>query len=157
MIYISKDKNPPPVLLENADMWTKELKDYITLYGGYAKIPKEIKDAMWLHYRHPSIKERLFASSHYKCAFCETKPGESGNIEVEHFIPKSLYPDFAFDWNNFLPVCRKCNESKRSHDTKKEPIVNPSIEDPEKIFKYNFLDIDSLSTSDIPCVLNISP
>ena len=104
---------------------------------------------MWMHYRHESIKEKLFASSFSKCAFCESKPAESGNIEVEHFKPKSLYPDLAFYWNNFLPVCRKCNDSKGDHDTGSEPIVNPSVDDPEKIFTYCFLNIVPVSETDV--------
>lgn len=141
MIHIEKDKTPPLILIQNKDQWTKELKSNITKYGQYKKIPLSVKNSMWTHYRHPDIKEKLFAASHQKCAFCEAKPAESGNIEVEHFKPKSLYPELAFEWNNFLPVCRKCNESKSDHDIGKEPIVNPSSDDPEKIFAYNFINI----------------
>lgn len=149
MIHIKIDENPPQILLDNAKIWTEELQNSIKQYGGYAKVPKEIKESMWVHYRHTSIKEKLFASSYNKCAFCEAKPGESGNIEVEHFKPKSLYPDFAFEWKNLLPVCRKCNDSKSNHDTVKEPIINPSIEDPENLFTYNYLNIEAMDESDI--------
>ncbi len=141
MIYIEKDKTPPAILIQNKDQWTEELKNNIVRYGEYEKIPLSIKNSMWVHYRHQEIKEKLFASSHQKCAFCEAKPAESGNIEVEHFRPKSLYPELAFEWSNFLPVCRKCNDSKSNHDTGKEPIVDPSSDDPELIFTYNFINI----------------
>ena len=40
-----------------------------------------------------------------------------------------------------MPVCRKCNDSKSNHDTGKEPIVDPSSDDPELIFTYNFINI----------------
>lgn len=129
--------------------WTTELMDNIDKYGGYEKIPQEVKNSMWVHYRDKEIKKILFDSSHGKCAFCEAKPAESGNIEVEHFMPKSLYPRKAFEWNNLLPVCRKCNDSKSNHDTGKEAIVNPSEEDPEKIFTYNFLNIEPIDESNI--------
>lgn len=141
MIHIERDKTPPSILVQNKDDWTAELKDNIVRYGGYEKIPLNIKNSMWVHYRHQDIKEKLFASSHQKCAFCEAKPAESGNIEVEHFKPKSLYPELAFEWDNFLPVCRKCNDSKSNHDTGIEPIVDPSYDDPETIFTYNFINI----------------
>lgn len=141
MIHIEKDKTPPSMLVQNKYKWTEELKNNIAKYGDYEKIPLSIKNAMWVHYRHHDIKEKLFASSHQKCAFCEAKPAESGNIEVEHFKPKSLYPELAFEWDNFLPVCRKCNDSKSNHDTGKEPIVDPSSDDPETIFTYNFINI----------------
>lgn len=149
MIYIKKDSTPPSVLEENAEKWTKELMDNIDKYGGYEKIPQEVKNSMWVHYREKEIKKILFDSSHGKCAFCEAKPAESGNIEVEHFMPKSLYPSKAFEWTNLLPVCRKCNDSKSNHDTGKEAIVNPSEEDPENIFTYNFLNIEPIDESNI--------
>lgn len=149
MIYINKSSTPPSVLKENASKWTKELEDNIDKYGGYEKIPQDVKNSMWIHYRDKDVKKILFEASFQKCAFCETKPGESGNIEVEHFKPKSLYPSLAFEWNNLLPVCRKCNDSKSNHDTGKEPIVNPSEEDPEKKFTYNFLNIEPLNEGDI--------
>lgn len=80
-----------------------------------------------------------------KCTFCECKPAESGNIEVEHFAPKSIYPDLTFDWDNFLPSCRKCNEAKTDFDTIKEPIVNPSKIDPEDLFTYDHIRICAIS------------
>jgi len=149
MIYINKESTPPSVLEENAEKWTEELMKNIDEYGGYEKVPQEVKNSMWVHYRDKDIKKVLFASSNEKCVFCEAKPAESGNIEVEHFMPKSLYPSKAFEWDNLLPVCRKCNDSKSNHDTGKEAIVNPSKEDPEKIFTYNFLNIEPLDEKDI--------
>lgn len=149
MIHINKDTKPPKVLEENAEKWTKELLDNIDKYSAYEKIPLEIKNSMWIHYRDKEIKTILFGSSYGKCAFCEAKPAESGNIEVEHFMPKSLYPDKTFEWNNLLPVCRKCNNSKSNHDTGKEAIVNPCEVDPEKIFTYNFLNIEPIDRDDV--------
>lgn len=141
MIFIKKDSFPPEILVENKQKWTEELLENIKKYKGFSNIPHSIKNTMWMHYRHDDIKKKLFASSNQKCAFCESKPAESGNIEVEHFKPKSIYPELAFEWDNLLPICRKCNDSKNDHDTGKKPIVNPCIEDPEKIFTYHFLNI----------------
>lgn len=59
MIHINKDKTPPQILLNNADKWTDELKSNICKYGGYTKIPIAIKNAMWAHYRHESIKDNI--------------------------------------------------------------------------------------------------
>ena len=115
----------------------------ITIYGDYSKIPKEQKEKLLVHYRNQDIKSILFKSSLQKCAFCETKPGESGNIEVEHFAPKSIYPELAFKWENFLPACRKCNEIKDDHDTINEPIINPYDVNPEDVFHYNDIRIAS--------------
>ncbi|WP_299583575.1 HNH endonuclease [uncultured Microbulbifer sp.] len=134
-------KPKPDILTQNEHGWSCQLKTAVSAYGYYSKIPKDDKAKLLVHYRHPDIKAPLFESSNEKCAFCESKPAESGNIEVEHFIPKSKYPDFAFDWDNFLPACRKCNRSKDDHDTLKHPIVNPYEIDPSKVFHYQDIRI----------------
>ncbi len=148
MIHIEIDVNPPTMLSQNKDKWTRELLDSIDIYKGYGNIPKSIKDTIWTHYKHKDIREKLFASSYHKCAYCEAKPAESGNIEVEHFRPKSIYPELAFEWTNLLPICRKCNDSKSDYDTGENPIVNPSKMDPEAIFTYKYLNIVPLDDGD---------
>ncbi len=140
MIRISKI-NAPQILIDNQALWTQTLLDAIKSYGGYEKIPDNVKDSLLTHYRHKEIQKTLAENSHYKCAFCECKPGESGNIEVEHFEPKSLYPEMTFVWDNLLPSCRKCNESKSDSDTRTTPIINPVKENPEAMLTYSFLQI----------------
>lgn len=144
MIKIQKQA-APQVLIDNKTTWTQNLLDAISTHGEYSRIPKSEKDSLLTHYRHKDIQEALFVSSHKKCAFCECKPGESGNIEVEHFEPKSLYPDLAFEWDNLLPSCRKCNEAKSDTDTRATPIINPSIDNPEEFLTYSFLRIIPLA------------
>lgn len=146
MIKIKKPASPQ-ILVDNKQIWTTALKDAIKRYGGYDKIPSKEKESLLSHYRHKDIKKALFESSHSKCAFCESKPGESGNIEVEHLAPKSLYPDLTFDWENLLPACRKCNEAKLDFDTVKEPIIDPSKIDPETVLTYSYLRISPIKGS----------
>ncbi|MGR6008365.1 HNH endonuclease [Bacillus cereus] len=137
MIFLEKPTTPPEILQQNYEEWTSNLLQAVGQYGSYKKIPKELKSTLIAHYRHGDIKNALFSISNEKCAFCESKPAESGNIEVEHYIPKSEYPHLTFDWSNLLPVCRKCNEAKGTLDTLEEPIVNPSIVNPEDFFKFS--------------------
>ena len=135
----------PSILIKNEYTWLCNLKTAISAYGSYAAIPKEEKSKLISHYRHEDIKAILFESSSQKCAFCESKPSESGHIEVEHFKPKSLYPDFTFDWLNFLPCCRKCNGNKLDHDTVSDPILNPYDTDPNDAFTYSDIRITEIS------------
>lgn len=131
MIKLDRPTNVPQILQDKAQEWTSNLLSLVQEYGNYKKIPKELKDAALKHYRHQDIKDILFESTYRKCAFCEGFPEDNGNIEVEHFHPKSRYPDEAFSWENFLPCCRKCNSAKDAHDTKAEIIINPYINNPE--------------------------
>lgn len=137
MIKLDKPVNAPKILQEKAEEWTNNLLDLVQEYGTYKDIPKDKRDTALKYYRHQDIKDILFESTNRKCAFCEGFPEDNGNIEVEHFHPKSLYPQETFSWGNFLPCCRKCNSAKDAHDTKVEPILNPYINNPEDHLSVN--------------------
>lgn len=98
---------------------------------------KKLKKSVW---NKRYIKEALFEMSEGKCVFCECKLcEESKYMEIEHFYPKSLYPDEVVDWNNLLPICKRCNVQKKDYDTKKCPIINPTIDDPkDHLFMCNY-------------------
>lgn len=147
MIKLNRPSAAPKVLVEHEAEWTQELMNEIAKHGSYEKIPKKLKDKILSKYAHEDIKKALFDSSNEKCAFCESKPAESGNIEIEHFAPKSIYPERTFQWNNFLPSCRKCNQHKKIHDTLLEPILNPYNHDPEDALIYDFLKIKAKKES----------
>ncbi|WBV61182.1 HNH endonuclease [Chryseobacterium camelliae] len=83
------------------------------------------------------IKKGLLSFSHNKCCYCETNiKEESKYLEVEHFHHKETYKDEVLDWENLLPSCKRCNGTKNDHDTKLEPIVDPSKIDPKNHLKY---------------------
>src|ERR1022692_1919930 len=46
-----------------------------------------------------------------RCMYCE----DSAANEVEHFRPKTFYPELVFVWLNYLYTCGPCNRVKRSH------------------------------------------
>ena len=136
----------PQVLTDNKSTWLKNLKNAITAHGSYKKIPEKDKQKLISFYRNDQVREALVRSSSGKCAFCECIPSEGGNIEIEHFKPKSIYPDLTFEWLNFLPSCRKCNGSKDSHDTGVEPIINPYDTDPASAFYFDDIEIRAAET-----------
>jgi 5-methylcytosine-specific restriction endonuclease McrA len=86
------------------------------------------------------IKAALLEMSAGKCCYCECKLGEESKyLEVEHFHPKTLYPDEVVVWENLLPACKRCNASKRDHDTKEEPIIHPVRDNPQlHLFLKNY-------------------
>jgi uncharacterized protein (TIGR02646 family) len=134
----------PQILTDHGTQWTQALLNAVADHGGYSNIPSKSQISLIKHYKHDDIKEVLFATSSGKCAFCECIPSEGGNIEVEHFKPKSIYPNYTFSWDNFLPSCRNCNGSKGVHDTVITPIVNPYDIDPSDCFSYDFLLIKAV-------------
>lgn len=140
MIRLSRGIEPQ-ALTNNKVVWLQYLEAALTKYGSYKDIPEAEKQKLVSHYRHDEIKNALIASSNGKCAFCECIPSEGGNVEVEHFRPKSIYPKHTFDWSNLLPACRKCNGTKLDHDTIAEPIINPYDYDPESLFYYDDIEM----------------
>ncbi|WP_195459326.1 HNH endonuclease [Pediococcus acidilactici] len=84
------------------------------------------------------IKDALLNMSHNKCCYCEAPLDQQGlYMQVEHFHPKSSYPEEVVDWDNLLPVCPTCNSKKRELDTVKVSFINPSKENPKNLFILN--------------------
>ena len=103
----------------------------------------------------PYIRDGLMKMAHCKCCYCEKKVGSGfTDMHVEHFKPKSLYPQEVVEWSNLLPACADCNRSKSEHDTGVSPIINPCEEDPKqffylKNFRYNAFDTDINSKANV--------
>lgn len=104
MIKVTKQKEPN-ILTVNQAIWTQELLDDIKTVGNYESLPDEKKKNIASRYKHPEIKNSLIPVLDTKCVFCETIPNESGYVEVEHFFPKSIYPEDTYSWKNLLPSC----------------------------------------------------
>jgi uncharacterized protein (TIGR02646 family) len=65
------------------------------------------------------------AGGRERCMYCEDNEG----TDIEHFWPKSRYPDKAFSWANYLLACSHCNSN---HKRAKFPVTNgePDLLDP---------------------------
>jgi uncharacterized protein (TIGR02646 family) len=133
----------PQKLIDNKAAWQAGLDAAIAVHGSYKQIPEKERNKLINHYKDNDVKEPLFESSHQKCAYCECKTTEGGYAEVEHYKPKSLYPESTFEWNNLLPVCKHCNSMKGDHDTGTEAIINPYDIDPEEAFVYKRIQINA--------------
>lgn len=58
------------------------------------------------------VKEKLteMCAGARRCIYCE----DSMSDEIEHILPKSLYPNKCFDWNNYIYICGICNVQKNN-------------------------------------------
>lgn len=65
-----------------------------------------------------------------RCVYCS----DSRAADVEHFWPKSLYPQKTYDFGNFLLVCPECNRKKSNqfplHSGSLPSLINPMFDDP---------------------------
>jgi uncharacterized protein (TIGR02646 family) len=144
-----KVKRPPipTVLADHQQEWTEWLMDLVSTYGGFDEIPGPEKQAAVNKYRHDDIKLTVREMFHGKCVYCESNVEVCSYIPTEHFYPKSLYPQWTFEWRNLFPACNKCNIEKGEHDTYTYPIVNPEQDDPEMYFIYQDIRICPAPTS----------
>lgn len=62
-------------------------------------------------YQH--IRMALLEMTQDHCAFCDGFLGTEARETVEHFRPKSRYPQQAFQWINLFPCCDKCQSAKQ--------------------------------------------
>ena len=46
------------------------------------------------------------------CAFCDGRIGTESRETVEHFRPKSEFPNLAYTWHNLFPCCDLCQSQK---------------------------------------------
>jgi len=89
----------PEILRENAARWTENYLERRHFYW-----PKE---------SYPSIREKLGEMTQTHCAFCDGPLGVESRETVEHFRPKSQFPELAYTWDNLFPCCDVCQSSKR--------------------------------------------
>ena len=127
-------------------------------------------------YAHKKVKTALLQAQHEKCCYCESKFRANSPGAVEHFRPKGavkqessaarLYPGYywlAYQWNNLLVSCERCNssykgslfplqdESKRArshHDCieAETPIfVDPAAEEPRHHIRFRGVEVEGLT------------
>ena len=130
------DRGPEPVGLEPLrSRYTPRWVDHYRNRVG----ERPPSDSRWRDF-HQDLRE-VFAGI---CAYCE----EADKGEIDHFRPKSRFPELTYEWSNWLFACHNCNSAKRE----KWPAggyVNPCASSiparPE-----NFFDFDTVACTIIP-------
>ena len=136
----------------------KELKKYlIEVDENLKNIESNGDRASYKHYNFkplkmldPDLYNILLANFNHQCAYCETILDKA---YIENYRPKSLYPQFAYDWNNLLPVCPACSMAKNNNfpidglssqnnleidiSNEKPLLLNPYIDEPERHLQFS--------------------
>lgn len=113
------------IKLKNVEKPQELLLNEVELTNEFLKSGKRVWDKKY-------IKDALLNMSNGKCCYCECLiTEESKYMEVEHFLPKIIYPSLVVEWSNLLPSCKRCNVNKKDHDPKKVSIINPRIDNPK--------------------------
>ena len=141
MIHV--ERGPKPKGFDGrASRWAARFRDeqrleaQLTISKFWARIRSEVRQDA----------EVLYSAFNGKCAFCESLMAHVSAPHIEHYRPKSQFPDLAFDWENWLLSCGRCNDSKWAHfpECDGEPcLINPTTEDPAE--HVEFLDFIALA------------
>ncbi len=151
MIQIQRVEEPI-ILKKNAKKWEKELlaiKAKIDVIDDKKSSQfKKIKLAYTTaeaRYNHKEIKDLLKGESMFngKYAYCESQILHIDYGHIEHFYPKSKYPEKAFDWENLLLACGVCNGINQKGDNfpidNNDPLlINPCEDNPDAYFTFEY-------------------
>jgi hypothetical protein len=58
--------------------------------------------------RLDGLRASIFESNPKKCLYC----GIDKASEIDHYLPKIIYPSFSINHLNLIPICTTCNKSK---------------------------------------------
>lgn len=150
MIFV-KRFDEPASLIDNKNKW---LEDYLLAIENYKLNANDrnrrLKNKAENKYRQQDIKTSLKKMFEGKCAYCESYLAHISYGHIEHFKPKSKYPEDCFNWDNLLLGCEVCNgiQYKSNHfplEANNGPIVNPTIENPFDFFKFEYDPITGLA------------
>lgn len=66
------------------------------------------------------------------CSYCE----RTGDLHIEHVVPRKHAPDLKEDWNNFLLGCSNCNGIKHAKNRSRQGYMWPDEDDTRGAFEY---------------------
>ncbi|MCB0164398.1 MAG: TIGR02646 family protein [Anaerolineae bacterium] len=164
MIRITR-LSKPTILQQNELRWTEELclarRQYYQKLEDYnhgrLTSPPSKPNAIKSRYAHQEIKTALEMMFGPKCAYCESPVTAVSYQHVEHFRPQSIYPKLAYNWNNLLLACPRCNSGHKKarfplmdrsqpvenvtnpcllDDSDNNALIDPCRDEPEEFFEF---------------------
>lgn len=74
------------------------------------------------------IREHYLSEQKYMCAYCRIEKKEDHGMtwDIEHILPKSLFPAFLFEPENLAIACKECNIPKGDNNILSNHKAKPS-------------------------------
>lgn len=119
-------------------------KRLLQLLAANAMVPPSVADG----YKDPDLKAILLAETHKKCAYCESFFTHVYFGDVEHIVPKGIFPEQMLDAENLTIACALCNGEKGDYASSTFPLLNPFVDEPAAHLIVLGPVIFSLPTSD---------
>ena len=131
------DRGPEPQGVQDyAQQFTQSWIDYFQHKTG-----DRPADSRWRDFR-----DLLAGRSGNVCWYCERlcqrDPDDTGKAPtVDHFRPRSRFPELTYAWNNWIFSCRRCNADNKQDGWPPLGYVDPCAtapeEQPEQFFDYD--------------------
>lgn len=101
------------IIKSQENLYLKKVEDISTISSCFNKNDKEVVTLKDL-YKNKFVSKRW--EGHYdkirnsinECPYC----GFGEITEIDHFLAKSLYPEFILFYYNLIPSCNNCNKQK---------------------------------------------
>lgn len=122
MIYVDKGRVPVPSTFHPGGKAERERMQAQAFYSHGDRQKRFTFSA----YRSQDVVRSLGPLFHDKCAYCETRVGAAGPLDVELYRPKGgvaespSHPGYwwlAADWQNLLLSCADCNRQRKHQDS----------------------------------------
>ena len=99
-----------PDILKDADQWGTEYATAKATNPSYVFQWKQRNGKPVNQYILPFLKE--MTADH--CAYCDGYPVGQMSLEtIDHFRPKSLFPELSYQWVNLFLCCTRCQAAKK--------------------------------------------
>lgn len=86
-----------------------------------------------------NLKTCPYCDRQYISNYYNENNNEKSQAQIDHFYPKSIYPELALNINNFIPSCSYCNQLKSNNILKLNP-RKEGFEDDAKFILTEKLD-----------------
>lgn len=137
------EKYPSNVIEEFKEIFYEISKVFIDTYDNFTS---QKSSASWGSYKY------LKQLGQYVCPYCNANyihtiqaqvklksAGSRAMADLDHFIPKSLYPFFAISIYNLVPSCVYCNQRfKRNYEADFRTFFSPFEKEIENSFQFKF-------------------
>ena len=108
----------------NSNVDSDNLKNVLlNLYKNQLSNPKSSKKRYY--------DEIVKLAKNGKCPYCSINPVFSGNATLDHFLPKTKFPELAVSFINLVPCCSDCNNHKKefSPENNIQQFIQPYFDD----------------------------
>ena len=131
MLFVEKNCCPE-YLNSNKNTWTSRWIAYYA-WEESSGIPQPSKPS-YGHWRDDRIRIPLIENFHNNCGYCgDVIPTPIGSDiskgDVDHFLPKAIFPEKTYEWENYIWSCKPCNQLKGEFHDDEHPLLNPCSND----------------------------